>query len=176
MLAVNADKTGKNVLASMDVRNAFLNADIDVNAPPVLVRPPSEVVKMGVVSPTTLWRCTKAVYGLKESPKMWEVHRDQVLSDFEWTHNGKKHFLQQSYRHPSMWYVMESKTKPPKIKPQCLEDGEVPRSHDDLRGKKVATFIVYVDDLLAVGHKTVLEGSFKHMQSVWEIATPEYLT
>eukprot|EP00971_Amphidinium_carterae_P039693 779698-Amphidinium_carterae.1 len=106
---------------------------------------------------------------------MWEVHRDQVLSDFEWTHNGKKHFLQQSYRHPSRWYVMESKTKPPRIKPQCLEDGQVPRSHDDLRGNKVATFIVYVDDLLAVGHKTVLEGFCKRMQSVWEIATPEYL-
>eukprot|EP00971_Amphidinium_carterae_P021670 427665-Amphidinium_carterae.1 len=28
---------------------------------------------------------------------MWEVDKDKVLSDFEWTHNGKKHFLQQSY-------------------------------------------------------------------------------
>eukprot|EP00971_Amphidinium_carterae_P248240 4928380-Amphidinium_carterae.2 len=32
-----------------------------------------------------------------------------------------------------------------------LDDGQVPRSHDDLRGKKVATFIVYIDDLFAVG-------------------------
>eukprot|EP00971_Amphidinium_carterae_P031693 624242-Amphidinium_carterae.1 len=91
---------------------------------------------MGLVPPSTLWRCTKAVYGLKESPKMSEVHRDKVLSEFEWTQNGKKHFLQQSYRHPSMWYVLESKTKPPKIKPRCLDDGEVPRSFDDLKGKK----------------------------------------
>eukprot|EP00971_Amphidinium_carterae_P278394 5526296-Amphidinium_carterae.1 len=67
---------------------------------------------------------------------MWEVHRDKVLSEFEWTQNGKKHFLQQSYRHPSMWYVLESKTKPPKIKPTCLDDGDVPRSYDDLKGKK----------------------------------------
>eukprot|EP00971_Amphidinium_carterae_P284791 5653951-Amphidinium_carterae.1 len=88
---------------------------------------------------------------------MWEVHRDKVLSEFEWTHNGKKHFLQHSYRHPSMWYVLESKTKPPKIKPTCLDDGDVPRSLDDLKGKKVATFIVYVDDLLAVGSKKILE-------------------
>eukprot|EP00971_Amphidinium_carterae_P005165 103040-Amphidinium_carterae.1 len=79
---------------------------------------------MGLVPSSTLWRCTKAVYGRKESPKMWEVHRDKVLSEFEWTHHGKKHFLQQSYRHPSMWYVLESKTKPPKIKPTCLDDGE----------------------------------------------------
>eukprot|EP00971_Amphidinium_carterae_P067833 1343122-Amphidinium_carterae.1 len=66
MLAVNADKSGNNVLASTDVRSAFLNAAIDPNAPIVLVRPPSEVVKMGLVPPSTLWRCTKAVYGLKE--------------------------------------------------------------------------------------------------------------
>eukprot|EP00971_Amphidinium_carterae_P217179 4311561-Amphidinium_carterae.1 len=75
-----------------------------------------------------------------------------------------------------MWYVLESKTKPPKIKPTCLDDGEVPRSYDDLKGKKVATFIVYVDDLLAVGNKKILEGFFRHLQTVWDIATPEYLT
>eukprot|EP00971_Amphidinium_carterae_P156461 3101562-Amphidinium_carterae.1 len=98
---------------------------------------------MGLVPPSTLWRCTKAVYGLKESPKMWEVHKDQT---------------------------------PPDVVCYGEQDGAVPRSYDDLKGKKVATFIVYVDDLLAVGHKTVLEGFFKHLQSVWEIATPEYLT
>eukprot|EP00971_Amphidinium_carterae_P175566 3480209-Amphidinium_carterae.1 len=36
----------------------------------------------------------------KSRPKMWEVHRAKVLSESEWTQNGKKHFLQQSYRHP----------------------------------------------------------------------------
>eukprot|EP00971_Amphidinium_carterae_P234215 4647565-Amphidinium_carterae.1 len=65
MLAVNADKHGNNMLASTDVRIAFLNAAIDPNAPVVLVRPPSEVIKMGLVPPSTLWRCTKAVYGAK---------------------------------------------------------------------------------------------------------------
>eukprot|EP00971_Amphidinium_carterae_P224033 4445501-Amphidinium_carterae.1 len=158
LIAVNAKKHGNNVLASTDVRSAFLNAAIDPNAPVVLVRPPSKVMKMGLIPPSTLWRCTKAVYGLRESPKMWEVHRDKVLSDFEWTHNGKKHFLQQSHLHPSTRYVLESKSKPPKIKPQCLDDGDVPRSYDDLKGKNVATFIVYVDDLLAVGSKKTLEG------------------
>eukprot|EP00971_Amphidinium_carterae_P110495 2188808-Amphidinium_carterae.1 len=44
------------------------------------------------------------------------------------------------------------------------------------RARKVATFIVYVDDLLAVGSKKILEGFFKHMQTVWDIATPEYPT
>eukprot|EP00971_Amphidinium_carterae_P311611 6193554-Amphidinium_carterae.1 len=72
-----------------------------------------------------------------------------------------------------MWYVLESKTKPPRIQPKCLDDGDVPRSYDDLKSKKVAAFIVYVDDLLAVGSKKTLEGFFK---TVWDIATPEYLT
>eukprot|EP00971_Amphidinium_carterae_P073193 1447303-Amphidinium_carterae.1 len=34
--------------------------------------------------------------------------------------------------------------------------------------------IVYVDDLLAVGNKKILEVSFKHLQTVWDIATSEY--
>eukprot|EP00971_Amphidinium_carterae_P147727 2927941-Amphidinium_carterae.1 len=58
-------------------QEAFYQDTSTTNAPVVLVRPPSEVVKMGLVPPSTLWRCTKAVYGLKESPKMWEVHRDK---------------------------------------------------------------------------------------------------
>eukprot|EP00971_Amphidinium_carterae_P240635 4777123-Amphidinium_carterae.1 len=66
--------------------------------------------------------------------------------------------------------------KPPKIKPTCLEEGDVPCSFDDLKEKKVATFIVYVDDLLAVENKKTLEGFFRHLQTVWDIATSEYLT
>eukprot|EP00971_Amphidinium_carterae_P137713 2729646-Amphidinium_carterae.2 len=34
---------------------------------------------------------------------------------------------------------------------------------------------VYVDDLLAVGHKDLLHAFFTCMQKTWEIATPEYL-
>eukprot|EP00971_Amphidinium_carterae_P334350 6469575-Amphidinium_carterae.1 len=50
-----------------------------------------------------------------------------------------------------------------KIKVKCLEDGDAPRAHDDLRGEKVGTFIVYVDDLLAAGEKKVLKGFFTHL-------------
>eukprot|EP00971_Amphidinium_carterae_P307833 6117930-Amphidinium_carterae.3 len=78
MVTTNADPCGKTLLASPDVRNAVLNAEIDKNAPVVYVHPPSEVVKVGLVSSSTLWRCTKAYYGLKESPKMWEDHRDKT--------------------------------------------------------------------------------------------------
>eukprot|EP00971_Amphidinium_carterae_P279785 5553955-Amphidinium_carterae.2 len=177
MLAVNSDRSGQNVLASTDVRNAFLNATIDENAPIVLVRPPSELVKMGIVDSSTLWRCTKACYGLKESPKMWESHRDAALTDFQWHQGGLQYYLHQSLRHPSMWYIMQGKpTSEKKRRTPGLDDGEVPRSFDALKRRRVGTFIVYVDDLLAVGKKSVLETFFKKIQTVWEIATPEHLT
>eukprot|EP00971_Amphidinium_carterae_P343534 6483317-Amphidinium_carterae.1 len=152
-------------------------ATIDENAPIVLVRPPSELVKMGIADSSTLWRCTKACYGLKESPKMWESHRDATLADRQWHQGGLQYYLQQSHRHPSMWYIMQGKpTSEKKMKTLRLDDGEVPRSFDALKGHRVGTFIVYVDDLLAVGKKSILETFFKKIQTVWEIATPEYLT
>eukprot|EP00971_Amphidinium_carterae_P245330 4872066-Amphidinium_carterae.1 len=43
-------------------------------------------------------------------------------------------------------------------------------------GRKVGTFIAYVDDLLAVRQREVLKRFFKQIQAVWEIATPKYLT
>eukprot|EP00971_Amphidinium_carterae_P180277 3575671-Amphidinium_carterae.1 len=55
-----------------NVRNAFLDAEMDKDAPKALVKPPTEVIKMGLVKPDTMWICEKACYGLKESPKMWE--------------------------------------------------------------------------------------------------------
>ncbi len=56
-------------LASTDVSNALLNAEISEDVL-ILLKPPTELVKMGIVKPDTIWKCTKACYGLKEAPKM----------------------------------------------------------------------------------------------------------
>ncbi len=87
-----SQEAGENkTLASTDVSNAFLNAEISDNVL-ILLKPPAELVKMGIVKPETVWKCKKACYGLKEAPKMWEEHRDLVLQKMEWEQGSKKYY------------------------------------------------------------------------------------
>ncbi len=66
-LALMADKD--DVLCSTDVSNAFLNAQMEEGVT-ILVRPPQELFKLGLIPPGTIWECKKACYGLKEAPKL----------------------------------------------------------------------------------------------------------
>ena len=59
----------------LDVSTAFINTPL----PPteeVNVQPPAEWYYN---SPTTLWRLKKAMYGLRTSPKLWQLHSGEVL-------------------------------------------------------------------------------------------------
>ena len=71
----------KHVLASFDVSNAFLNAELSEDVI-ILTQPAPELVQFGLVKPGTLYQCTKACYGLREAPKLWEEARDKTLTSF----------------------------------------------------------------------------------------------
>ena len=56
--------SSKNVLASFDVSNAFLNAELSDEVT-ILTQPAPELVQFGLVKPGTLYQCTLACYGLR---------------------------------------------------------------------------------------------------------------
>ena len=66
--------------SSIDITSAFLNADIH-DDDTVLVTPPPILVKMDIVKPNTVWHVKKAIYGLREAPRLWQQERDQKLRD-----------------------------------------------------------------------------------------------
>ena len=68
--------------SSIDITSAFLNADIH-DDDTVLVTPPPILVKMDIVKPNTVWHVKKAIYGLREAPRLWQQERDQKLRDLE---------------------------------------------------------------------------------------------
>ena len=72
-LAVQANP--KHVLASFDVSNAFLNAELSEDVL-ILTQPAPEFVQFDLAKPGTLYQCTKACYGLREAPQLWEEARD----------------------------------------------------------------------------------------------------
>ena len=74
--------------SSVDITSAFLNADIhddDI----VLVTPPPILVKMDIVKPNTVWHVKKAIYDLREAPRLWQQERDQKLRDLEFKYQNK---------------------------------------------------------------------------------------
>eukprot|EP00971_Amphidinium_carterae_P050836 1001008-Amphidinium_carterae.1 len=56
-----------------DVASAFLNTSIDEE---VLAQPPKEYYHN---HPHILWKMTKALYGLRTSPKHWQEHLSTIL-------------------------------------------------------------------------------------------------
>eukprot|EP00971_Amphidinium_carterae_P060401 1195209-Amphidinium_carterae.1 len=61
--------------SSADIPQAFLYASIEEGRH-VYLRPPKICVDFGLVPANTLWKLKRALYGLRESPKLWEKKRD----------------------------------------------------------------------------------------------------
>ena len=92
-LAVQANP--KHVLASFDVSNAFLNAELSEDVI-ILTQPAPQLIQFGLVKPGTLYQCTKACYGLREAPKLWEEARDKTLTSFVFRIDRVEYSLRQS--------------------------------------------------------------------------------
>eukprot|EP00975_Prorocentrum_lima_P052331 10965766-Prorocentrum_lima.AAC.1 len=56
-------------VTTTDISTAFLNAPIG-EAKVVLISPPQVLLRLGIVKPGTVWKIRKAVYGLKECPRL----------------------------------------------------------------------------------------------------------
>ena len=62
---------------SLDVATAFLNAPMpEDDVETVYVKPPALLEQFGLIKPGTYWTLTKAVYGLRVSPRLWGKARD----------------------------------------------------------------------------------------------------
>ena len=70
----------KHILASFDVSNAFLNAELSEDV--LILTQPAPELTICHVKPGTLYQCTKACYGLREALKLWEEARDKTLTSF----------------------------------------------------------------------------------------------
>ncbi|CAE7249905.1 GIP [Symbiodinium sp. CCMP2592] len=128
-----------------DVKNAFLLALI----PPeegahILLRPPKVLEEMGITSPDELWEVTRAIYGLRQSPRWWSMHRDKVLSQAVWNGPHGTTRLRQSTVESNLWSMVT----------------------DD--GVTVGYMIIYVDDLMLLAKPEDASGLFDWIKGRWE--------
>ena len=62
---------------------------------------------MNNVKPNAIWPLRKAVYGLREAPRLWHGERDQHLRDLEFQHLDRRAHLVQRHMHPSLSFIVE---------------------------------------------------------------------
>ena len=141
----------------------------------VLVTPPPILVKMDIVKPHTVWHVKKAIYGLREAPRLWQQERDQKLRDLEFMYKDKLAHLVQSHIHPSLWFIAEG--------PRVSTPGIPPFDHSlrsdewtvQLHDHHILGYVgVYVDDLLSAGPRSLIDSLIKAVQHVWKTSTPEH--
>ena len=81
LLSILARRPTNMTAVVLDISCAFLNARLDrsPDAKPVFIQPPSIIYKLGLLEKGFIWRARKAIYGLRRSPRQWELERNGEL-------------------------------------------------------------------------------------------------
>ncbi|CAE6959076.1 GIP [Symbiodinium sp. CCMP2592] len=134
-------------IGSLDVTSAFLLTPIPQGRgfPVFALTPPRLLVRLGLAEEGELWILTHAVYGLRESPKLWSDFRDCQLRALRCVVDGVELQLQQGRLDPNWWRVVRT------------SDGVV-----------VGGLLTYVDDFLLAGSKEVIEALATAIQGIWK--------
>ena len=142
----------------LDIRTAFLNAPLDVeddgqDPTVVVLKPPSLLIKTGHVGVKEFYLAQKAMYGLRQSPRCWGLHRDGVLRKMK---SKEGHRFVQAEAEPNLWSIMKG------------------QGNDDDRDEWLVGFLlVYVDDLMVASDPTTTSLIVQMLQDEWETSEPE---
>eukprot|EP00435_Cladocopium_sp_Y103_P038530 s827_g10.t1 len=154
---------------SMDIRTAFLNAPMDgrgaqegseVDETPrkrAFMKPPSILVSLGFVKPNVWWEAKKAVYGYRQSPRLWSDYRDEVMAKIKVSDGPKSIRFSQMLSEPSIWKI--------------IEEDEDQGEEEVLRG----LLLIYVDDLLVLGELSTIHLAAEAIKGIWEVSAPEQI-
>ena len=160
-VAISSQKSWKGKVS--DIRTAFLNAPMKLSAAEAaggeesqpqkraIIKPPPLLITAGLAKPGEHWEVLMALYGYKESPKLWSDHRDGVLAEIEIPLDGGGHaILDQMVTEPNLWRI------------QCAQTHQL-----------LGLLLVYVDDLLVMGDSEILDATIKTIRMRWETSEPE---
>ena len=142
---IHAATVGWSV-AVLDITSAFLQTPLKAihDAPVVVATPPKILERQGLVAPKTLWGITHAVYGLRQSPKLWGAFRDMTVKEMKFDLGDGVYRLRQG-RVENTWWSLE-------------KDGV---------GTIKAVIVIYVDDFLIAGERATIEKVAAEIRKVW---------
>eukprot|EP00439_Symbiodinium_sp_Y106_P085088 s203_g27.t1 len=122
-----------------DISQAFLRGPLPDLERLILLKPPAHFIPAGI------WRAHRAVYGLREAPKWWSDHRDQVLRQASRVSEGQT--LEQL--EGSVWLIK------------------------DEEGQRKGVIVVYVDDCLVLSTQGHAQSFHAFLNQVWETSPLE---
>ena len=139
----------------LDISCAFLNARLDrsPDAKPVLIQPPSILYKLGLLEKGFIWHARRAIYGIRRSPRQWELERNGELDGV--TSEPLSH-----HEHGSL--SLES-----------LESGTwlIRDSNGEIQG----AMVMYVDDALIIGDLEICARLKAKLSSLWDLKVQRIL-
>ena len=140
-------------ISNLDVATAFLNAPMPVDEKEtVYVKPPALLEQFRLIKPGTYWKLTKAVYGLRVSPRLWGKERDLQLRKLRFKVKGRILRAVQSSIDYALWMLVDDK----------VQDFDQKRA-------TYAHLLTYVDDFLMVGPWLVRSAIEEEISRVWKV-------
>ena len=92
----------------MDVATAFLNAPMsEEEEEAVFAKPPKLLEQFNLIDQNTYWRLTRAVYGLRISPRLWGKERDLQLARMRFKIKHTALRAMQSSIDVALWTIVE---------------------------------------------------------------------
>ena len=150
--------------ATIDIKTAFLNAEMChyEGEDDILVKAPAILTEKGYLSKEVYYQPLRAIYGLRRSPRLWSLCRDEKLQEMR-IEDGegrkkKRYKLEQLQSEPNLWKIIEDERE------EALhqEDQEV-----------AGLLMTYVDDLFIVSSGGLVEKVIKEIQRTWTTSAPE---
>jgi len=137
-------------IAGKDVSTAFLNAEYSTAQGILLLTPPKVVTVAGFMNEGEAWIVERAIYGLRESPKLWSMERDDKLRKMR-IKVGKKFLkLHQMKADANSWHILDG-----------IES--------------VGLVNTYVDDILVMSTKEITQEVMDEIDRTWKCTEAEYL-
>ena len=131
-----------------DIKNAFLLAPLPKESEgKIVLRPPRLLVMMNIVEESEVWVITRAMYGLRQSPKWWQEYRDSEFRKAEWVGPGGKTGFKQSSVEPNLWFIVG-------------ESSEI-----------LGYAIIYVDDIMILSDQPNARAAHDWINTKWK-STP----
>ena len=135
-------------LCNGDVCNAFLRAPVPEGTL-LAIKPPSVLVRAGLVAQDELWIALTAVYGFRSSPRWWSTYRTDMMKKAV---TGLGLRFEQGVAEPNIWRVL------------------------DKAGNLCGLIAIYVDDYLVAAPKDVCQDVHNWFSSTWQTTEVQFAT
>ncbi|CAE7228572.1 unnamed protein product, partial [Symbiodinium sp. CCMP2456] len=125
--------------AITDVNAAFTLTPMEESKVKYAITVPKVVVDAGCVPPDKAFMVDRVLYGLREAPRLWGSFRDRRVAKARLQMGGKDYMFLQMETDPAVWRLVA-----------C----------DEITTTK-ALMVIYVDDVMMLGPKSLIEGIYK---------------